>query len=884
MKKIYIDKKVLTLLCAILLIGFTIFYFTYKFTVSDQKKELLEKTEIVHSSISIDDLKTLTGTPSDYDLPEYHRLRTQLQGNLEKFDVGHKNLYIMAESASKEIIFIIDLERNPLTHEVMWVPTVGKVYHETGYIRKNIFDHPHPASFVEGPFKDEFGIWISAIVPIKDTKSGETLGIVGIDYTSIDWQWTIARKLLYSVLLDVLVFLMIILAYQLAKVNQITQRRSERIKRQREVLKTLSMSDAPIQPEIADTIANLIKSLAQTVSAEEGSVWLLSPDMTSFICKSVYSAEQNHYLPETNLKIADFFYFISYLDKSHIISADDVSKDTILADFFSKLPDSATPKSVMFVAFKHQRQTIGIIALATFKRYKSWHNDEESFAQIIASIASQAISQYEKEMAKIELQTEKQRFEDTLESITDGYIYCDQHKQIKYINRHIYAILKLDMMGIDLENIWERLPDEIASLLHKLIDDATTQGTNIEHTEYLSSIDKWIEFRLYPTKNDVSLFCADVTKKKESEKAMLENQRLSAIEDMANGFAHDFNNFLQIILSNVEVLNQKLLLRADTYENLNRIQLTSKDAMTRVQILERFAGTKNKDTEYENVDVNLMINEAILQSTAIWKIGPEKEGIHYQINKNLQDVPEILGNDSELRSVLYMLIKNSVEAMPTGGQINITSGANETGVYIRITDTGEGMSPEIAKRAFEPFFTTRGYSAGKGLGLCSVWNIISEHKGTVQITSTKVGAGTTIEICLPIPTLSQTPDKEASTPKPKPKILWVDDDDFIRQIGQEMFEIMGYQIDVAEGGEHALAMLASEHYDILLSDIGMPNMNGWQLMKTVDDLYPDKFKRVLISGWGDQYSNDQRKLHKIDKIITKPVKIQQLQKLMEDIW
>jgi len=884
MKWLYIDKKILLLLSVILILGIGIFYFSYTFTVSDLKKELLEKTEIVHSSINTDDIKTLTGTASDYLLPEYQRLLKQLTQNLERFDFGHKNLYVMTETADHDIIFIIDLERTALTHEVISLSSVGEIYHETEYIRKNIYDNPEPAPFVEGPFQDKFGIWISAIVPITDTDSGEVLAIVGIDYISTQWKWTIARKMFYPVSLFILLFFLVVLAYKISKTHQIILQRAERIKRQRDVLTEISTTDTILDTGFDDTIAQLIKILTQTLHADEGSIWFLSPDLISFTCQSVYSVDHAYYQNEASLKISEYSYVIAHLNHSHILCIDDVSKSALLTEFFTKSRVGPPPKSAIFVTIRNHRQTIGILAIATFAQSRNWQSDEESFAQTIASIMGGVLSQQDRDIAQKELQASNQRFEDTLESITDGFIYFDQERHIKYINHHTFTVLGFELSVLGSDDVWEKLPTDISELLQLLIDTAITSNTHVEHTEYVIRLDKWIEFRVYLTINDVSVFFSDVTKKKESERTILENQRLQAIEEMANGFAHDFNNYLQVILSNVEVLNKKLLLHTETYEYLNKILLTSKDAMTRVQILERFAGTKNRDSEYERVDVNQLINEAILQSTAIWKIVPEKEGIHYQINKNLEEVPDILGNDSELRSVLYNLIKNSVEAMPSGGQISITTGTCTSGVFIRVSDTGEGMTPKTAKRAFEPFYTTRSFEAGKGLGLCSVYNIISEHAGTVHVLYTKIGEGTTIEIILPLHEFQKSVGEDDTLQKPKPKILWVDDDDFIRQIGKEMFEIMGYSISVADGGDQALAMLEHEHFDILLSDIGMPKMNGWQLMKVVDERYPSRYKRVLISGWGDQYSNDQRKLHKIDKIITKPVKIQQLQKLMKDIW
>jgi len=884
MKSIVPEKKVIYLLCSTVVLGMLIFFFTYYATVADLKQELLQKTEIVFSSINIEDVKALTGTQADYLLEEYQRLLQQLTLNLQTFDPSHKNLYIMTKSGDGDIVFLIDLERSTIRNEVISLKTIGEVYNSPSAELRQLAEQPDAMPFVEGPLKDEYGIWISALIPIVDPESHQTLAIIGIDYTSTEWKWTIVKRLIYPILLLILLFFLFLFAFQLSKTHRIVVERTERIKTQRDVLSKISMSDMFREIGFENTLKYLIKMLTESLHVSESSLWLISEDNTAIVACTVHSVSECFYHEIDTLKIAEHTSFFAYIHGSHVLSITDVSQDPILTDFFIKTKAAVMPQSAIFVNIASDRKIVGVVAIADFTNQRKWHSDELSFAQSIAAAIYQVIGKRERELSKRELQEQKQRFEDTLESINDGYIYSDKDKHIKFINHRTFEILNFDLKEAEYETIWIKLPTDIAEFVQGLLDEAIEKNTNIEQVEYVARLEKWIEFRIYPTRDDLAVFFSDVTKKNESEKTHLENQRLSAIEEMANAFSHDFNNYLQVILSNVEVLSHKLILRVDTFNYLNKILLTTKDAMIRVQLLQRFAGTKNKDSEYDRVDINEVVKEAIQQSVSIWKVEPEKEGHSITLNREYGNVPDILGNDNELRSVVYNLIKNAVEAIPGDGSIVIKTGTNDAGVYIRLTDSGEGMNEEVARRVFEPFYTTRGFETGKGLGLCVVYNIIAEHSGTVRVVSTKLGEGTTFEVTLPYHLFPERVPDPKDLDMPKPRILWVDDDDFIRQIGLEMFEIMGYDITMAESGEQALLKLKEEHFDVLLSDIGMPNMNGWQLMKTVNELYPDKYKRVLISGWGDQYSKEQAAMHKIDRIITKPVKIQQLQKLIKDLW
>jgi len=884
MKRLNIDKKVYYLLCSTLILGVLTCFFTYRFTVADLKRDLLQKTAIVYSSINIDDVRALTGTETDYRLPQYQRLLTQLQQNLEAFDHRHKNLYIMGRSPSGRMVFLIDLERSNMSDGIIILRTIGEVYLSPSAELLQLTEQLNPTSFVEGPLKDEYGIWVSALIPIIDPNNHQTLAVLGIDYNSIDWKWTVAKRLFYPIMLLILLFTLFLFAFQLSKMHRRVTERAERIKLQRDVLSKISMSDMFRDIGFENTIKYLLRMLTESLQTDESSLWLLSDDTTAFTARAVHSSQESYFYPGDTVKISEHMGFFAYIHNSHIFSSNDLSKDPTLTEFFAKIKVEVIPQSLIFVNLTTDRQTLGVVAIADYHRTRKWHADELSFAQAISAVIFQVLTKKDREQAKAEILLAKQRFEDTLESINDGYIYTDKDKHIKYINHRTFTIFNFKLLDAEYERVWIQLPSDISELVQGLLDEAIAKNTNIEQTEYIARLNKWIEFRVYPTKDDLAVFFSDITKKKESERTIIENHRLSAIEEMANAFSHDFNNHLQIILSNAEVLSQKLVLHIDTYDYLNKIYLTTKDAMVRVQLLQRFAGTKNRESDYDRVEVNQMVKDAIQQSISIWKIEPEKAGKSIAINREFGNVPDILGNEGELRSVIYNLIKNAVEATVGDGVITISTGTSDAGVYIRVADTGEGISDEVARHMFEPFYTTREAEAGKGLGLCTIRNIITEHAGTVRLVSTQLGEGTTFEVTLPYHLFPEkVPDPDDAN-KPIPRVLWVDDDDFIRQIGLEMFNIMGYEIAVAESGEQALQMLKDEHFDVLISDIGMPFMNGWQLMKTVNELYPDKYKRVLISGWGDQYSKEQGELHKIDRIITKPVKIQQLQRLIKELW
>lgn len=377
----------------------------------------------------------------------------------------------------------------------------------------------------------------------------------------------------------------------------------------------------------------------------------------------------------------------------------------------------------------------------------------------------------------------------------------------------------------------------------------------------------------------------DITQRKQAEKAVIENQRLSAIGEMASSAAHDFNNSLQTIFGNLELalLNQYIPDNVRNY--LEIIKTAASDAATRVQLLQRFGGNKQLSSTYEIVDLNQIIDDVIIQSRPIWKDNAEKSGINIKIERLFTPAVKVAGNDGELRSVVFNLIKNSVEAMPAGGTISIKTNVESGFAKISLTDSGIGMPPEVQARIFQPFFTTKGFELGRGLGMSGAYSIIKEHGGSINIIKSVPGEGTTIEIKIP-QALASTPEKS----KPeigkafdgKAHILWVDDDKMIRELALNIITALGHSGDVAQSGDEALVLLDQNNYDLVITDIGMPGMSGWELASKIREKFSGKMKVAVQTGWGDQINDEKKKEFGVGYVLTKPFKVNQVKVLINE--
>jgi CheY-like chemotaxis protein len=226
--------------------------------------------------------------------------------------------------------------------------------------------------------------------------------------------------------------------------------------------------------------------------------------------------------------------------------------------------------------------------------------------------------------------------------------------------------------------------------------------------------------------------------------------------------------------------------------------------------------------------------------------------------------------------------------MPLGGEITISTNSVSEGVMVTISDTGIGMDEATRTRLFQPFFSTKGLDIGRGLGMSGVLSIIKEHKGNINIKSSKPGKGTTIEMVLPY---MNKKNSEAGTHEKKQNnevkkvlnVLWVDDESSIRYVASEMLKILGHKSDTVPNGKSALHLLNTTNYDLVVTDLGMPEMNGWQLADATRRKCRGEMKIAVISGWGDQITENEKEKHGVHFIVNKPFSMLQLEKLLTEI-
>ena len=361
-------------------------------------------------------------------------------------------------------------------------------------------------------------------------------------------------------------------------------------------------------------------------------------------------------------------------------------------------------------------------------------------------------------------------------------------------------------------------------------------------------------------------------------------EKMAALGELSFGVAHNVNNTLTGILGRAQ-----LLLRTKDAEKINSgIEMIVKSAEDGAHIIRRIQdfARRQPSRKFQAVSVAGLMKDVCEMTRPRW----ESQGIGSQIRLALvaDCTASVLGDAVELREVLVNVIYNAIDALPSGGEIRMGSQETNGRVVLTVTDNGTGMTPEVKSRLFDPFFTTKG-KGGTGMGMAVSFGIIRRHIGSIDVES-EPGRGTTFRISLPIAEDTRVNPETESTQlegfagEDKIRVLVVDDETAVREVLREALEAEGCEVLVAESGEMALKLYDARggKLDVVFTDIGMPEMSGWELASEIRKR-SDSIPLAIVSGWADAISCDARQAIKADWVVSKPFDIATIARIANEV-
>ncbi len=353
---------------------------------------------------------------------------------------------------------------------------------------------------------------------------------------------------------------------------------------------------------------------------------------------------------------------------------------------------------------------------------------------------------------------------------------------------------------------------------------------------------------------------------REAQTQLVQSAKLNALGEMAGGVAHDFNNILAAILGRTQLLLQTTD-DSEVRRQLGVIEQAALDGAHTVRRVQEFTRLR-QDERFETLDVNQVLLGVLELTRPAWEAGAKRRGVVIDVHLELHATQPTPGNASELREVFTNLVLNAVDAMPAGGDLWVRSENGPGVLQVEVRDTGVGMTLEVAAKIFDPFFTTKEVK-GTGLGLSVAYGIVSRHKGTIAVQSDP-GVGTVFTLTFPVGIVDR-PEKAVDTNAPlaRLQILVVDDEEPVLQVMADLLTAMGHSVSTAHGGPMGVELLDKQRYDVVFSDLGMPEVNGWDLALAAKSRHPNTAV-VLVSGWGFQLEEETVAQRGVDLVLAKP--------------
>jgi len=521
-----------------------------------------------------------------------------------------------------------------------------------------------------------------------------------------------------------------------------------------------------------------------------------------------------------------------------------------------------------------------------------WHNRSiVNQAGDVVGMASLVLDVTAEHQAQIALIKKEQEQREILNTLVEGIITVNDKGEVLSINPAAEQMFGYTNEEINGQNLSIIMPNYNFDNVDQYIENALTATTSDRlgrRREIIGLHKNKTTFPLQisaaelpPATDGTRRFigsCNDLTESKLQQEHLQRTQKMDALGKIVGGIAHDYNNMLGVIIGYADLMAIKFqdIEGLDKYiGNISQAGERGRDLTKRM-----LAFSKQDTSQPEAVELHaLLAEQKELLSKSITTL--------IKLEYKLCDSPWPLWLDAgELEDTLLNLSINAKYAMPNGGTLVLATHKRQLsfadaralglaeGDYmeLKVSDDGSGISEEFQNKIFDPFFTTKG-SDGTGLGLSQAYGFMDRCGGTIRVNST-LGSGTTFSLYFPryegaIPYQVSLADKPAQSSVNAEKILIVDDEPALRELTREILTIAGYTVLIAGDANAALAILEKEAVDVMLSDIIMPKMNGYDLAKIVSEKYPGT-KIQLASGYSSEQAinESQEKLHR--NILRKP--------------
>lgn len=506
----------------------------------------------------------------------------------------------------------------------------------------------------------------------------------------------------------------------------------------------------------------------------------------------------------------------------------------------------------------------------------------------------------QRRQAEAALRQSEERFRTLAETTSELVWETDAKGVFIYVSPKVRELLGYTQEQVVGKSRWDLLPpseaEEVSAHFHAFLDKGlpfrdleyhgrTKNGQSIIlESSGVPFFDKTGQVRGYRGIE------RDISDRKKALEMLIQSERRGAYAELASGVAHNFNNLLQVVILGMESAVSSINAgnASEGRESLEKILSSCRFGADTVRRLQYFATKKSDDVPSGGkvFDLTATVEEAVQMSQPWWKSEPERKGLSIRFSTDYAEGCHVLGKENELFELAVNLVKNAAEALPQGGEIFVRTFIQQETAGLEVSDNGVGIPEANLGKLFDPFFTTKG-PGGTGMGLASAYGIVKRHGGDIAVES-REGEGSKFTVRFPMAKKPAVKPQEAVVELPTPlRALLVDDQLLITEMLKKGLQEQDFIISTASSGEDALAIFTRDQFDVIVSDLGMPGMNGLQLAEHVSEfcrrtLIP-KPLFIILSGWSSELTDEETlALAGVEAVLQKPVSVKGLMRVIQD--
>ena len=632
--------------------------------------------------------------------------------------------------------------------------------------------------------------------------------------------------------------------------------------------------------DLTQSLAEITSLTANILQVDLVSVWLFDGPWR-LVCRGKNVSTHVANEPLTELVCSDFPDYFRALRNRRILSFADVDQADELHQLAVPYYQPQGIVSILDVPVKVSGRLIGVIRINSLSR-REWHEDEIEFAVSISTLVALAMETVERRAADKRLSEHQHELKQLLDRLVEGVLTIETGGRISANNRAAEEILGYgvdELRGINVSTLI--VGDQLlrgADLVENLGLDYRLHSRQTHEQEVLRKDGKkiWIRLSVATLSDDDKglprFVCSflDITEEKAQLKRLRRSQALDSMGQLTGGIAHDFNNMLGVILGYAELLGEQAQQMGDAAmaSKIERIVHAGKRGSELTRRLLTFSRRSPGDPKTVNLNDLLISSKEMLSKTLTFRIALSLDcaGDLWTVNIDPGDFEDAVLNLAvntmhaiELQGSLVLKSRNCSLGVVRAQALELVPGDYVT---VTVIDDGIGMDEATQSRVFDPFFTSRP-EIGSGLGMSQVYGMIKSAGGGIAIESSP-GQGTSVELYFPrckeksfAPEQQQTNnDQQRAAEYPGGRVLIVEDEAALRDLEQTVLTEVGYSVEVAENGEQALELLGEQDFDLVLSDVIMPVMDGYRLVEILAEQSPAQNIK-LVSGYEERVNSER---------------------------